>query len=257
VLTRQREDPIGPVIPEYRMTDDRTAVSAAMARAPLDHAGSGARHRPRLTALALVLVVVLVDQATKWWGWRHAPATYINAGSTWLIGQPVSGWFSGAASGRFLDAAAAVVFSVAGFLLVRRRRAARVRVAGFLIIGGWTSNLLDRLGMHTVTAPGSPRGAVDFIHVGTPYFNLADFIIIGATTVLVVGSCAAAARKFRDAATSARGALGRPWVPVRVCAAGVGLVATVVLSMARPIGSANDPWVDSSPKASAEVITHG
>jgi lipoprotein signal peptidase len=235
----------------------RMAVPTALARPSDDVAATGALRRQRLTALGLVLAVVMVDQATKWWGWRHAPGTYINAGSTWLIGQPISGWVSGAASGRVLDAAAVALFTVAGFLLVRRRRPARLLVTGVLIIGGWSSNLLDRLGMHTVTAPGSPRGAVDFIHLGTPYFNVADFIIIGATTVLVVGSCATAARKLRDAATSARGAFDRPWMPVRVAAAAVGLVATVVLSVAHPVGSANDPWVDSSPKASAGVVTHG
>jgi len=36
-------------------------------------------------------------------------------------------------------------------------------VPGALVIGGWSSNLLDRLGMHYWTAPGSVRGAVDFI----------------------------------------------------------------------------------------------
>jgi lipoprotein signal peptidase len=206
-----------------------------------------------------VLGVVVVDQATKWWGWRHAPAVYINSGSTWLIGQPVSGWLSGAASGRLLDVAAVALFSVCGFLLLRHQRRSVVLVNGFLALGGWSSNLLDRLGLHTVTAPGSPRGAVDFIHVGTPYCNVADFIILGATTVLVVSACAARVGRSRAAAGSrvAAWTLSRPWVPMRVCAAGVGLVATVVLSVARPIGPANDPWVDSSPKASAEVVTHG
>jgi lipoprotein signal peptidase len=236
----------------------RTPVSTAVARASFDERAAADR-RQRLTALGLVCAVVVVDQATKWWAWRHSPAASINSGSTWLIGQPVSGWLSGSASGRLLDVVAVGLFTVAGFLLVRRRRRGLVLVTGFLILGGWSSNLLDRLGLHTVTAPGSPRGAVDFIHVGTPYSNVADFIIVGATTVLVVSACAATGGWVRAAASSGVAALtlGRPWVPVRVCAATAGLVVTVVLSVAHPIGAANDPWVDSSPKASAVAGTHG
>jgi lipoprotein signal peptidase len=238
----------------------RTPASSVLARALIDDAATGAERRQRLTALGLVLAVVVVDQATKWWGWRHAPGTYINSGSTWLIARPVSGWFSGAVSGRFLDLGAVGLLSLSSFILVRRRRRVLVLVTGFLIIGGWISNLLDRLGMHTVTAPGSARGAVDFIHLGTPYLNVADFIIIGATTVLVVTSCAVAGGKARGAAASrpvAPMTLRRPRVPVRVCAAVIGLMVTVVLSVARPIGTANDPWVESSPRPWAEAGTHG
>jgi lipoprotein signal peptidase len=172
-------------------------------------------------AVGLVLAVVVVDQATKWWGWRHAPATSINSGSTWLIGQPVSGWLSGSASGRLLDVVAVGLFTVSGILLVRRPRRGLVLGAGFLILGGWTSNLLDRLGLHTLTAPGSVRGAVDFIHVGTPYSNVADYIIAGATTVLIVSACAATGRKLRAAASRRVGGLTlRPSrVPVEAYAA--------------------------------------
>jgi lipoprotein signal peptidase len=61
-----------------------------------------------------------------------------------------------------------------------------VLLSGALVIAGLGSNLLDRLGMHAVTAPGSVRGAVDFIHVGRPCLNLADFVIVGATALLLL-----------------------------------------------------------------------
>jgi hypothetical protein len=91
------------------------------------------------------------------------------------------------------------LLSLAGILLVRRRRRVVVLVTGALLIGGWSSNLLDRLGMHTVTAPGSVRGAVDFIPLGRPYWNVADFVIMAATALYLVAVCA---RSGRVAATS-------------------------------------------------------
>jgi hypothetical protein len=41
--------------------------------------------------------------------------------------------------------------------------------------------------MHYWTAPGSMRGAVDFIHLGSHYYNVADFFIIGATPLFFLG----------------------------------------------------------------------
>jgi lipoprotein signal peptidase len=236
-----------------------TPMSTVPARASIDEAAIGAGRRQRLTALGLVLAVIVLDQTTKWWAWRHAPETYINSGSTWPIGRPVSGWFSGAVSGRLLDLGAVGLLSVSSFLLARRRRRCSLLATGFLTIGGWSSNLLDRLGMHTVSAPGSARGAVDFIHLGTPYLNVADFIIVGATTGLVVTTSVAGREQGRGVAPSRRVApmASRPRVPVRVLAAAVGLLVTVVLSVARPVGTANDPWVESSPRPSAEAGTHG
>jgi hypothetical protein len=54
------------------------------------------------------------------------------------------------------------------------------------MLGGWSSNLLDRLGMHYLTAPGSVRGAVDFLHLGGAYYNLADLFIIAATPLFLL-----------------------------------------------------------------------
>jgi hypothetical protein len=67
------------------------------------------------------------------------------------------------------------------------------------MVGGWASNLLDRLGMHYWTAPGSVRGAVDFMSVGGRSWNLADFFIIGATPLFLLAT-----------AQLARRAAGRP-----------------------------------------------
>jgi lipoprotein signal peptidase len=135
------------------------------------------------------------------------PDTFINSGGTWLIGRPVSGWFSGPVSGPLLDHLDVGLLGLAAVILMRRRRRARVLVAGALMIGGWGSNLLDRLGMHSVTAPGSARGAVDFIPLGPPHWNVADFVIFGATVLFLVAVCA------RDGRSSHRAAAVRPATP--------------------------------------------
>jgi lipoprotein signal peptidase len=195
-----------------------TQLTHALTRVPTaegDDAATDTEPRQRLMALGLVAAVVLPDQTTKWWGWRYAPEAIINAGGTWLIGRPVSGWFSGPVSGPLLDLLNVGLLGLAGFILVRRPRRALGLVTGALMIGGWSSNLLDRLGMHTMTAPGSVRGAVDFIplglpcwNLGLPYWNVADFVIIGATALSLVTVCARGGRSGRSAAAS------RPMTPV-------------------------------------------
>jgi lipoprotein signal peptidase len=54
------------------------------------------------------------------------------------------------------------------------------------MLGGWGSNLLDRLGMHYWTAPGSVRGVVDFIRITGASYNVADLFIIGATPLFLL-----------------------------------------------------------------------
>jgi lipoprotein signal peptidase len=43
-------------------------------------------------ALGLLATVVVLDQTTKWWGWRHVPEAIIDAGTTLPIGRTVNGW---------------------------------------------------------------------------------------------------------------------------------------------------------------------
>jgi lipoprotein signal peptidase len=146
------------------------------------------RRRQGAMTLGLLVAVVVLDQATKWWGWRHAPMAIVNTGSTWFIGDPVSGWVSGPVSGPLLDLLALGLLSVTGVVLVRRRRRLLLLLPGALMISGWGSNLLDRLGMHALTAPGSDRGAVDFIPLGPVFFNLADVAIAAATALYLVAA---------------------------------------------------------------------
>jgi lipoprotein signal peptidase len=160
------------------------------------------RRRQGAMTLRLLAAVVLLDQATKWWGWRHVPGAMVNTGSTWLIGDPVKGWVSDPVWGRLLDLLGLALLTLAGSVLVRRRRPPVLLWAGALMISGWISNLLDRLGMHSLTAPGSSRGAVDFIPIGSVHVNLADAVIAAATLLYLVAqpSPARAAATERDEA---------------------------------------------------------
>ena len=135
---------------------------------------------------SLIAAVIVLDQAVKWWAWRHFSWTKINSGGDILVGRMIGEWYAGPVTGALLDLLDFVVLSMAISVLARCRVSAAVTVPGALMIGGWSSNLLDRLGMHYLTAPGSVRGAVDFMHINGHYYNIADFFIIGCTPLFVL-----------------------------------------------------------------------
>jgi lipoprotein signal peptidase len=136
--------------------------------------------------LTLLAAVIVLDQAAKWWAWRHVSGAKINSGGDVLVGRTVGGWYADPVTGALLDLLDFGLLSIAVSILVRRRRPAAVVIPGALMLGGWGSNLLDRLGMHYWTAPGSIRGVVDYIHVGGGSYNVADFFIIGVTPLFLL-----------------------------------------------------------------------
>jgi lipoprotein signal peptidase len=140
----------------------------------------------------LLAVVVLVDQLAKWWAWRHAPLAKINYGGNIFVGDTISQWYADPATGALLDLVDFGVLSAAVLVLVRRRLPALVLVPGALMVGGWISNLLDRLGVHHVTAPGSVRGAVDFIPLGSIRYNVADVFIVCGTLLFILAATVSA-----------------------------------------------------------------
>ncbi|MDP9219960.1 MAG: hypothetical protein M3P23_05400 [Actinomycetota bacterium] len=89
-------------------------------------------------------------------------------------------------TGARLDVLDFALLSIATAVLVRCRPPASVAVPAALTIAGWSSNLLDRLGLHNRTAPGSLRGAVDFVHLGGSYCNVADLFIVSTTPLLLL-----------------------------------------------------------------------
>lgn len=150
---------------------------------------------PRTLALALLVAVIAVDQTVKWWAWRHAPAAQINYGGNAFVGSTIGRWYANPVTGALLDLADFTLLSIAVALLLRRRRPTIVLITGTLMIGGWISNLVDRLGMHYWTAPGSVRGAVDFIPLGQIDYNLADVFIVTGTLLFLLTGCVWAVRK--------------------------------------------------------------
>src|ERR1700678_2001550 len=200
---------------------------------------SGRHDRTRRSVLVLVLLVavVVLDQATKWWAWPHFSWTRINSGGDILVGRRLGAWYAGPVTGALLDLLDCGLLSVAVSVLARSRAPAAVSVPGALMTGGWTSNLLDRLGAHYWTAPGSVRGVVDFIHVGGHYYNVADIFIISCTPLFVLAAGYQRVRAARRPAVAgsvpppARSrVLARVPIPALV---GAGLVLIVALGAAR------------------------
>ena len=200
---------------------------------------------------ALLTVVVVLDQAVKWWAWRHFSWTKINSGGDVLVGHTIGAWYAGPFTGALLDLLDVAFLSAAVSVVARSRAGAWVVVPGALMAGGWVSNLLDRLGFHYWTAPGSVRGAVDFIHLGGNYYNLADLFIIGCTPLFLLGAGYEALRVSRRRAIA-----GRPLPPLRgrtrlrvPALAGAGLILVVAL------GAVNYGGVSAPPRTSARKAT--
>ena len=203
--------------------------------------------------LALLAVVVVLDQAAKWWAWRHVSWTRINSGGDVLVGHTIGAWYAGPVTGALLDLLDFGLLSIAVWVLAHCRATAAIVVPGALMSGGWVSNLLDRLGIHYWTAPGSVRGAVDFIHIGGYYYNVADFFIIGCTPLFLLAAGYQGVRAVRSRPVAAGSvplparSRARARIPVL---AGAGLILVVAL------GAANSRGVNAPRHAGAQDDRH-
>lgn len=220
------------------------------------------RARPKLLSgrrslvLVLLATVIVIDQAVKWWAWRHASDPFINYGGNPLTGETVSGWYAGPTTGALLDLLDFGVLSLVVVVLLRCRRPTPVLITGALLVGGWISNLFDRLGMHYLTAPGSVRGAVDFIHIGHRAYNVADFFILVFTLPFIVTVAASylrksAARPVSAGSTTRRRPRVRTWAWLTAFAATVCLITVVGIGAAH-YGGLTEP--KASP-AGGRIIT--
>ena len=204
-----------------------------------DAARQQARTRPNVAVFALIAAVIALDQATKWWAWRHVPWAQINSGGDILVGPTVGAWYADPFPGAALDLMDVGVLSVAVWVLVRCHANAAAVVSCALMIGGWGSNTLDRLGLHYWTAPGSVRGAVDFLRIGGYFYNIADFFIIGCTPVFLLAAGYQVVRAVRRPIAARSGptrarrrvrAAARMWLPA---------LAALGLIWAAAFGAAN------------------
>jgi hypothetical protein len=69
-----------------------SAAHAAAPRATERHD----RTRQIVIVLAMVVAVVVLDQAAKWWAWRHVSWTTINSGGDLLVGPAIGAWYAAA-----------------------------------------------------------------------------------------------------------------------------------------------------------------
>jgi lipoprotein signal peptidase len=227
---------------ETSMNRGTTMVAASSVRVE-----QNGRSGQRWIVPALLTFVTVLDQAMKWWAWRHVSGAIINDGGDALVGAMVGGWYADPVTGALLDLADFGLLSIAISVLVRRRLPVKVVVPAALMLGGWGSNLLDRLGVHYWTAPGSVRGAVDFIQVGQSYYNIADFFIIGATPLflLALGYLRWQVAK-RSAPTGSVAANARKRLRLPAFAGAIG-VAVVVGIGAAHYGGLTAPLASVSP----------
>lgn len=206
---------------------------------------------PRWIVPALLALVIVLDQATKWWAWRDVSQANINFGGDPLVGQTVGDWYANPDLGALLDLLDAALLSRAVLLLMRGPQPIVRRAFATLMIGGWLSNLLDRLGMHYVTAPGSVRGAVDFIHLGPYYFNVADFFILSATPAfLLVSGYLWTTRRLATTVVQTSAPRRRPRARSRLLAVAgaIGIVVVVALGAAN-YGGTTAPLTSTSASA--------
>jgi lipoprotein signal peptidase len=203
--------------------------------------------------LSLITTVIILDQAAKWWAWRHVPGARINSGGDILVGHTIGAWYANPITGAVLDALDFALLSIAVSVLARCRVPAAVSVLGALMTGGWGSNLLDRLGIHHWTAPGSVRGVVDFIHIHGYYYNVADFFIIGCTPLFLLAAGyhgLRAARRPPAARSAAPPARSRARARLRIPA-----LAGAILILVVTLGAANYGGVNEASQAPMHKTT--
>jgi lipoprotein signal peptidase len=203
-----------------------------------------------VVVLALLVVVVVLDQAAKWWAWRHVPGTRINPGGDILVGRTIGAWYAGPVTGALLDLLDFGLLSIAVLALARFWRTAVTGVPGALMTGGWGSNLSDRLGMHYWTAPGSVRGVVDFVHIGGHYYNTADLFIIGCTPLFLLAAGYQGVRAARRPV--AAGIAPSPARRRLRATARIPALAGAVLILVVALGAANYGGVNAAPRSRPE-----
>jgi len=167
--------------------------------------GAAARKR-RITAqgwLWLIPFLIGLDQLTK----ALAPPSRVEldpGAGTWLpsaIGQA----FKGSVSGQLLDLFGCLVLPAIGVLVLPRLRYQPTLLGTTLILAGMTSNLLDRLGMSTLTQHVGGRVVVNWFAIdraGFRFGNVADLCYGVGGTLLVLALLLDLARQGESSSSS-------------------------------------------------------
>jgi hypothetical protein len=142
-------------------------------------------------------------------------------------------------TGALLDLLDSGFVITVGWLLVRRRRSVLLLISSSMLIGGWGSDLLDRLVTHYWTAPGSVRGVVDFIPIGNRVYNLADLFIIAGTPFFIIAVIRSIARRLLGKRPASAAVPPTPRRPHHGRSSVLALAAPVALIALVGIGAAN------------------
>jgi lipoprotein signal peptidase len=137
--------------------------------------------------LVVIAGVVGIDQVSK--AVQHANQFVVNTGGAAIVPSSIGDFlWRSPHIGAVADTAAAAGLFAAVRLSGCLSGASR-RVAAALVVGGLSSNLLDRLGFASLVHPGLPRGSIDWVPLGSHLrANLADaFIALGTALLLAVG----------------------------------------------------------------------
>ena len=182
--------------------------------------------------------IVVIDQGFKWWAWRNVPRVHVDYGGGALASPAVGALYKHPVTGALLDLLGSGFVITAVWLLVRRRRSIPVLISGSMAIGGWCSDLLDRLVMHYWIAPGSVRGVVDFIPIDHRVYNAADLFIIAGTPCFLLAVTGSVLRRFLTGRPASTAVTPRKRRPNRARTAVLATAAPVVLIAVVGVGAA-------------------
>ena len=142
--------------------------------------------------LAIAAVVIVLDQASKWWillSVMQPPrfieiTPFLNIVLTWNRGVSFGMFNTDSAAGPWILSAIAIAVAIALAVWLSRSTGALVSVALGLIIGGAIGNVIDR------AVHGAVVDFLDFHWAGYhwPAFNVADSCISVGAAMLVLDS---------------------------------------------------------------------
>jgi signal peptidase II len=143
--------------------------------------------RVRVVAIAVVVAVLAVDQATKAWAVHRLGSSSIKVFGNWF--ELRLSYNSGSAFSLFDNMTPLLAVVAAGVAIwlarvLRRTTDTVLAVALALVLGGAVGNLIDRLARDPSFLHGR---VVDFIRVGSwPIFNVADSAITIGVVLLAI-----------------------------------------------------------------------
>lgn len=167
------------------------------------------RGRPDwVLALGVAVVVIVLDQLTKWWAidaLTDGPVEVVGPLQFRLVRNEASAFSigGGAAWGPFVTVAGLVI--IAGLLWFLRSTSGRLAAMSVgLVIGGAIGNLIDRAARSERGFMGG--GVVDFVDIGWwPVFNVADAAVVIGVILLVLQTVLPARRSSSDTASTNSG----------------------------------------------------